>query len=127
MKYPQIKEICRSLRQIQTPAEKLFWENFRNRKFNGLKFNRQSPIIYETINTNEHFFFVADFYCFEKKLVIELDGPIHNFQKEKDYNRDKVIEGLGLKVLRIQNEELGNFEMVKLKILNMLDSPTYHD
>lgn len=122
MKYLQIKEICRSLRQNQTPSEKLLWENFRNRKFNGMKFNRQYPIIYETTYTNEHFFFVADFYCFEKKLVIELDGPIHNFQKEKDYNRDKVIEGLGLKVLRIQNEELGNLEMVKLKILNILDS-----
>lgn len=127
MKYPQIKDICRSLRQNQTPAEKLFWENFRNRKFNGLKFNRQSPIIYETANSNEHFFFVADFYCFDKKLVVELDGTIHDFQKVKDYNRDKVIEGLGLKVLRIKNEELDNLEMVKQKILNMLDLPPYYD
>jgi very-short-patch-repair endonuclease len=120
MKYPQIKELCRVLRIKQTQSEKLFWEAFRNRKFKGLKFNRQSPIIYDTANSNEHFFYIADFYCFEKKLVIELDGPVHDYQKEKDYSRDKVLEGLGLKVLRIKNEELANMEKVKQKILDLI-------
>jgi very-short-patch-repair endonuclease len=117
MKYPEIKQIIRTLRKNQTESEELFWQEFRNRKFMGLKFNRQSPIIYQTDKTNEHFFFVADFYCFEKKLVIELDGAIHQFQKEKDYNRDKVIEGLGLKVIRINNGELKDLEKVKRKIM----------
>jgi very-short-patch-repair endonuclease len=121
MKYPQIKELSRLLRQKQTLAENLFWQEFRNRKFKGLKFNRQFPIIYQTTNSNEHFFFVADFYCFEKKLVVELDGHIHDLQKEKDFNRDKVIEGLGLKVLRIKNKELENLDLVKHKILNIIE------
>jgi len=120
MKYPEIKQIVRSLRRNQTESENLFWQEFRNRKFNGLKFNRQYPIIYQTQNTNEHFFFVADFFCFEKKLVIELDGVIHKFQKEKDFNKDKVIEGLGLQVLRIQNEEMKDIEKVKQKILGCI-------
>jgi leucyl-tRNA synthetase len=110
------------LRKNQTEAENIFWQNFRNRKFNGLKFNRQFPIIYETINKNEHFFFVADFFCFEKKLVVELDGKIHDYQKEKDENRDKVIEGLGLKVLRIKNEEVQNIKLLKDKIAKFISS-----
>ena len=122
MKYQEIKEITRDLRKNQTEAEDIFWQNFRNRKFNGLKFNRQFPIIYETINKNEHFFFVADFFCFEKKLVVELDGKIHDFQIEKDYNRDKVIEGLGLRVLRIKNEEINDIELVKEKIARFIAS-----
>jgi very-short-patch-repair endonuclease len=121
MKYPEIKEKARLLRKNQTPAETLFWEEFRNRKFKGLKFNRQYPLIYQTINRNEHFFYVADFYCFEKKFVVELDGPIHDYQKEKDYNRDKVIEGMGLRVLRIKNEEMNDIGLVKQKILKMIE------
>jgi very-short-patch-repair endonuclease len=120
MKYPEIKQIARSLCRNQTESEDLFWQEFQNRKFNGLKFNRQFPIIYQTQNTNEHFFFVSDFFCFEKKLVIELDGAKHQFQKEKDYNRDKVIEGLGLKILRIENEELKDLEKIKRKIVNIV-------
>jgi very-short-patch-repair endonuclease len=120
MKYPEIKEIARSLRKKQTKAEKIFWLEFRNRKFNNLKFNRQYPIIYQTDHSNEHYFYVADFYCHEKKLVVELDGPIHKYTKEKDYNRDKVIEGLGLKVIRFNNSELNNIVQIKRRLLEII-------
>jgi len=49
-------------------------------------------------------FFVADFYCHEHKLIIEVDGKIHEIQKDRDEMRDFIISTMGLKVLRIQNE-----------------------
>jgi very-short-patch-repair endonuclease len=53
--------------------------------------------------------------------VVEVDGKIHDFQKDYDYNRDFVLKELGLKVLRIKNEELAEIESVIHKILNQLD------
>lgn len=102
-----------------TPSERILWSALRNRELMGKKFNRQHPLFYES-NRNDHFFFVADFYCHESKLVIELDGPIHDLQKEKDYNRDLIIQELGLEVLHIRNDELNDIEKVKKKIINSL-------
>jgi very-short-patch-repair endonuclease len=120
MKYYEIKKIARSLRKNQTPSEKLFWQEFRNRKFHNLKFNRQFPIIYQTDNSNEHYFYIVDFYCHDLKLAVEIDGIIHEYTKDKDYNRDKVIEGLGLKVIRIKNSDLNTIELFKHTILEIL-------
>jgi leucyl-tRNA synthetase len=64
---------------------------------------RQHPIVYGG-NKDREDFFVADFYCHEKKLVIELDGGIHNEQKLYDENRDEIINELGIHVLRMKNE-----------------------
>jgi very-short-patch-repair endonuclease len=96
---------ARKLRQDMTPEEKLLWANLRNRKFKGLKFLRQHPIIYEIID-NRRLFFIADFYCAEKKLVVEIDGKIHCFQKDYDERRDEILSNMELRVLRIKNEEL---------------------
>ena len=74
----------------------------------GVKFFRQHPLIYENDRGKLHFF-IPDFYTAEKKLVIELDGKIHQFQKYYDQERDLIIESLDLKVLRFENEE--TFEM----------------
>jgi len=52
-------------------------------------------------------------------LIIELDGPIHDFQKEKDYHREQILTSNNIRVLRIRNEELVNIEQVKKKITNM--------
>jgi very-short-patch-repair endonuclease len=51
-------------------------------------------------------FYIADFYCAEKKFVLEIDGLIHNFQTEYDQTRDENIAELGLTILRITNEEI---------------------
>lgn len=118
-----IQQLCRELRKNQTPSEKIVWETLRNRKFEGLKFTRQYPIIYNTVGLKP-LFFIADFYCHEKKLVIEIDGKIHDFQKDYDTNRDKVLNELGLIVLRIKNEELGNLDSV-LKKIRSLTHPEY--
>lgn len=93
---------CRALRRDQTPSEFMLWQRVRGRKINGLKFLRQHPIIYDSIN-GKYLFFIADFYCAEKNLVIELDGSSHNNRKEYDDNRDRIMKELGLTVMRFKN------------------------
>jgi leucyl-tRNA synthetase len=110
-----ITELARELRNNPTSAERKLWEYLRKRRLKGYRFLRQKPIIYEQRN-HKAYFFIADFYCAETKLVIELDGKYHNQQKEYDRNRDLVIEKLGLTVLRFDNEELQNIETVLRKI-----------
>lgn len=77
----------------------------RKRRLGGYRFIRQKPLIYEQ-NQNRCFFFIGDFYCAEKKLIIEVDGPVHEYQKYDDYQRDLVLERLVLRTVRILNEEL---------------------
>jgi len=106
---------ARNLRQNMTGEERLLWLNLRDRKFMGLKFLRQRPFVYQVIN-NEPRFFVADFYCDEKKLIIEVDGTIHDFQKEEDQYREEILKSLDLNVLRIKNEEFADVLSVLDKI-----------
>ncbi len=106
---------ARELRQNMTEAEQMLWKRLRNRKFMGLKFIRQHPIIYQVIN-NQPRYFIADFMCYEKNLVIEVDGLIHAFQKEEDEHREKILESLGLNILRIRNEEVKDITTVLEKI-----------
>ncbi len=112
---------ARKLRKEMTPEEKVLWAYLRNRRFKGLKFLRQHPIIYERIN-NKPLYFIADFYCAEKKLVIEVDGEIHDFQKDYDERRDEILTNAGLTVLRIKNEELENVSLLLRKIEDFIKS-----
>ncbi len=72
----------------------------------GKKFLRQHPIVFK-IDGKERFF-IADFYCRERKLVLEIDGAIHIKQKEYDHFRDLIIQELGLRVIRVKNETIEN-------------------
>ncbi len=119
MKYPDIKARASELRKNQTPSEKLLWQNIRKHKLFGMKFLRQHPLIYES-NRNEHFFFIPDFYCAKAKLAVELDGEIHNKTIERDNNRDLILNKMGIRVLRIKNEELNDIDAVIQKIENVL-------
>jgi leucyl-tRNA synthetase len=114
-----ITEITRELRKNQTPSEQVLWEQLRKRRLGGYRFNRQKPLIYET-DRGRRYFFIADFYCAEKKLVVEVDGSIHAFKKYEDYQRDLVLRELGLRTIRIRNEELADIERVKSKILQKI-------
>jgi very-short-patch-repair endonuclease len=102
---PTITELCRKLRQLETPAEKALWHHLRNRSFGGYKFYRQFPICAQ-ITLGRNYYYIPDFYCSEAKLVIEADGPIHNFKKDYDKNRDAVLSALGLTILRFNNDEI---------------------
>lgn len=98
-----------------TGAEQLLWANLRNRKLSGLKFLRQHPIIYQ-VSENRPYYFIADFYCAEKKLVIEVDGLIHEFRKDEDQLREDILKSLNLNILRIKNEEVKDIPTLLKKI-----------
>ena len=120
---PRLRQVatkrCRELRKSQTNAEKIFWEAVRNRKYAGLKFYRQYPIFYDY--TGKETFYIADFFCYEKKLVIEIDGKLHDYQKKQDKTRTDIINLLGIEVIRFNNEEIeNNLERVLEKIKKKL-------
>lgn len=73
------KTVCRELRKNSTKVEKILWEYLRNRNLLNKKFYRQYPLFYDL--TGRESFFVADFYCHEEKLVIELDGEYHKYRR----------------------------------------------
>ena len=119
--FGEIKNHSRELRLNMTESEKLLWKEIRNRKLSGFKFLRQHPIIYKGDLTRLNYF-IADFFCDEKKLAIELDGPMHESNKEYDEFRDSELKNLGINVLRIKNEELTNIKKVLQKIESYLFS-----
>ena len=89
---------ARELRREETLAEKELWRMLRGRAFRGLKFRRQAPLLG----------YIADFYCPQLRLVIELDGGIHDTveQRLRDENRDADLEAHGYTVLHIRNAEV---------------------
>ncbi len=99
-----IREVCRRFRKNQTKAEKAFWKVARNRQIAGYKILRQYSIRFDW--ENQIRFFIADFYCHAAKLVIEIDGGIHETQKIYDKLREQIIYHLGYKVIRFSNEEI---------------------
>ena len=92
-----IKPLARQHRTAPTPTEDKLWQELRNRKL-GPRFRRQHPIDR----------FIADLYCPEKNLVIEIDGPIHQYTHEEDAVRQAFIESHGLRVLRFTTEQVNN-------------------
>lgn len=116
-RFSSITELARELRNNPTPAESKLWHEIRKRQLNKCKFLRQHPIFYNEETRGNLNFFIADFYCADKKLVIELDGRIHRYQKYYDQQRDLILKKKGLKVLRFKNHELDNIDKVKKEIL----------
>ena len=90
------REFARQLRREMTPQEHALWAAVRGRKLGGFKFRRQQPIDG----------YVADFYCAETGVVVELDGAVHDDQAEYDTNRDRVIAERRLTVLRFRNDRI---------------------
>ena len=110
--------LARDLRKRQTPAEKTFWRILRDRRLRGLKFRRQHPLGP----------FVADFCCYEIRLVLELDGEIHQEAQPaaRDRERDAHIRGLGFTILRFPNERVfGDAEGVIEEILGFVRRKTW--
>jgi very-short-patch-repair endonuclease len=92
------QEFARELRLRTTEAEQKLWSLLRNRQLKGKKFRRQHAIAN----------YVADFYCNESRLVIELDGNFHTAAETKEYDkfRTNLLNELGITVLRFWNEEV---------------------
>lgn len=98
------KQAARALRRRQTSAEEKLWSVLRNRQFLGKKFLRQHPIVFDY--RSQKSFFIADFYCHEVKLVIEVDGKSHEYKKDYDELRTHLMRVLGIRVVRFKNEEI---------------------
>ena len=93
-----LKETRRFLRKNMTDAEQVLWSILKGKKIHGLKFRRQYSIGY----------YIVDFYCPSKKIVIELDSH-HHFNPDgiiNDKERDEHLHLLGFKVLRFENNEV---------------------
>ncbi len=100
------------LRRNPTLAEKRLWEVIRNKQLGGFKFRRQHIIDV----------FIVDFVCIKARLIIEVDGRIHNFQKEYDNERTQFLNKNDFRVIRFRNEEvLYDIEKVKLEIVRQLE------
>ena len=86
----------KQLRSEMTPTERILWSELRANRLQGLKFRRQQIIDG----------FIVDFYCHGAGVVVELDGPVHDEKKEADAERECVLTGRGLLVLRFTNDEI---------------------
>ncbi len=94
-----LKEFARKLRNNSTLAEVIIWDKLLKRKqLRGYSFLRQRPI-------NNY---IVDFFSKDLKLIIEVDGEIHKFQKGKDKIREDELIKLGFSVIRFHNEEILN-------------------
>ena len=93
---PDTLEAARILRKNMTYYEKLLWERLNGKQICGLRFRRQHPID----------IFIVDFYCHEIRLVVEIDGEIHNQQEEYDDGRSAEMGKFGIEVIRFTNKEV---------------------
>jgi very-short-patch-repair endonuclease len=86
------------LRRSMTKAEAVLWKRLKNKNLFSTKFRRQHPV----------YIFIVDFYCHEHKLVIEVDGEIHNDEKTSEYDlaRTAALNKFGLKVVRFTNNQI---------------------
>jgi very-short-patch-repair endonuclease len=97
---PSIFKLVKQLRKDETEAERILRARLNKNHINGLQFRRQHPIN----------MFIADFGCAKLKLVIEIDGSIHNIPEyhEHDQGRRKIFEDFGITSIRFTNEQIIN-------------------
>ena len=91
-----------------TTAEQVLWQALRGRQLGGLRFRSQHPVGP----------FVLDFYCAAAKLIIEVDGSVHEQQREQDQARNEHLQQYGYRILRFTNEQvLGDLDTVMDQII----------
>jgi very-short-patch-repair endonuclease len=95
---PPIFKMAKELRKEETEAEKMLWKKLNKKQIMGLHFRRQHPIN----------MFIADFYCAKIKLVIEIDGSIHEIPEyqQHDTGRSEILNDFGITVIRFTNEQV---------------------
>ncbi|MFH0769862.1 MAG: endonuclease domain-containing protein [Candidatus Peregrinibacteria bacterium] len=84
------------LRRRMTTAERMLWNALRRKQPMGLKFRRQVPLSW----------YVVDFLCVEKNLIIELDGGVHAKQRSYDREREEELRRLGYRIIRFPNDQV---------------------
>jgi very-short-patch-repair endonuclease len=110
----KLKSIAKEMRRKPTEAEDLLWQRLRKHQLLGFKFRRQHSI--------ERF--IVDFYCAEARVVLEIDGSIHQYREEEDLIRQDYIKSLGLRLLRFSNNDvLNNLDEVLEQITRLGPPP----
>ena len=99
-KSKDLSDRARQMRKEHTKAEKAAWALLRDRRTLGLKFKKQVPIDR----------YIVDSYCSEIRLIIEIDGGIHNQPEQADWDelRNKRLLEIGYKLLHVPNEDVLN-------------------
>ena len=110
--WDRLKPAAREMRHTATPEEDMVWDRLRNRRFLGLKFRRQHAVGP----------FIVDFYCHEKRLIIEIDGGVHESTRERDAVRQRFLEASGFRVVRVSNREV--HDDIERALANVLGSGT---
>ena len=115
---PDVFKKAKELRRNETEAEKMLWSKLCRNQMLGLQFRRQHPI-------NRY---IVDFYCVKIKLVIEVDGNIHELPENKVYDigRSQILNDFGITVIRFTNNQLiddieGTIIKIKNKVQQLLD------
>jgi very-short-patch-repair endonuclease len=95
---PQLFALARQLRRAQTPTERYVWSLLRGRRLLGLKFRRQYVL----------HGFIVDFYCMAERLVLELEGDVHDGSDQRGYDtaRAEFLEAAGYRVVRVRNRDV---------------------
>ena len=103
---PKKLELARQFRKNSTESEDAIWQMLRNRQIKNLKWRRQQVI----------YGYIADFYCAELKVVLEIDGSVHENEDVKAYDefRTSVFESKGIKVFRLKNEDCDKQHLTEL-------------
>jgi len=109
---PGMSGAPRQLRTRATPAEVALWQVLRDRQLSGLTFRRQHALGP----------FVVDFCCASRKLIVELDGAVHDSQVDHDQARTEYLQQFGYRVVRFRNEEvLDNRESIRARLLRLVN------
>ena len=114
-----IKEASRNLRKNMTESEEVIWKLIKNKKL-WYKFLRQKPIYLYTENSWLWRYIIPDFCCLELKLILEIDGNIHDKNEVYllDLEKEKQLKQRWFKIIRIKNEEINqNIEWTIKKIV----------
>lgn len=107
---PERTALARELRRNDTPTERTLWSLLRGRAL-GVHFRRQHPIAG----------FIVDFVALRQRVIVEVDGGIHDEQVAYDQARDRVLEGLGFKVVRVKNTDVESCpDLVRSRIVEAL-------
>ena len=104
-----IVDLARQMRRSPTLSESELWTHLRDRRLSGAKFRRQAPLGR----------YIADFYCANANLVVELEGTIHDEEQQRQYDniRNQIIQAMGIKVLHFRNKDvIENLEEVLAEI-----------
>ena len=110
---PKKLELAKQFRKNPTESEDAVWQMLRNRQIKNLKWRRQQVIDG----------FIADFYCAELNVVLEIDGSVHDKEEVKEYDeyRTSVFESKGIKTFRLRNEDCDKQHLTEL-IENIITS-----